>query len=45
MFGEVSEGEDILDMINESIVDQENRPYRDIRQVYTCIKMLVVESF
>ncbi len=33
MFGEVSEGEDILDMINESIVDNENRPYKDVRQV------------
>ena len=32
VFGEVSEGEDILDKINEAYCDKEGRPFQDIRQ-------------
>lgn len=31
VFGEVSEGFDVLEKLNEVIVDQDNRPYRDVR--------------
>ena len=31
VFGEVSEGFDVLEKLNEVIADQENRPYRDVR--------------
>lgn len=31
VFGEVSEGLDVLQKINEAIVDDTNRPYQDIR--------------
>lgn len=33
VFGEVSEGFDVLDKINESICDDNDRPYQDIRFV------------
>ena len=31
VFGEVVEGFDVLDKINEAICDEEHRPYQDIR--------------
>ena len=31
VFGEVTEGFDVLDKINEAFCDKENRPYQDIR--------------
>ena len=33
VFGQVSEGFDILGQINEAYCDKEGRPYRDIRSV------------
>ncbi|KAI8520910.1 Peptidyl-prolyl cis-trans isomerase-like 4 [Branchiostoma belcheri] len=37
VFGEVSEGEDILNQINEAICDNEHRPYQDIRINHTVV--------
>ncbi|XP_055331966.1 peptidyl-prolyl cis-trans isomerase-like 4 [Paramacrobiotus metropolitanus] len=37
VFGEVSEGLDVLQKMNESIVDDHNRPYRDIMISHTVI--------
>ena len=31
VFGEVSEGLDVLEKINETIVDDEHRPFQDVR--------------
>ena len=31
VFGEVSEGWETLDKLNEVFVDRENRPYKDVR--------------
>ena len=33
VFGEVSEGLEVLQKLNETIVDDTNRPYQDIRLV------------
>ena len=33
VFGEVSEGLDILDKLNETHVDKEHRPFMDVRWV------------
>lgn len=37
VFGEVAEGFDVLEKINEAICDGENRPYQDIRITHTVI--------
>ncbi|XP_038058940.1 peptidyl-prolyl cis-trans isomerase-like 4 [Patiria miniata] len=37
VFGEISEGLDVLTKINEALVDKENRPYQDIRISHTVI--------
>ncbi|KAJ3272375.1 Peptidyl-prolyl cis-trans isomerase cyp6 [Terramyces sp. JEL0728] len=37
IFGEVAEGLDVLDKINNALCDAENRPYRDIRIKHTII--------
>ncbi|XP_074650643.1 peptidyl-prolyl cis-trans isomerase-like 4 [Tubulanus polymorphus] len=37
VFGEVAEGFDVLDKINETHCDQENRPFKDIRIYHTVI--------
>ena len=33
MFGEIAEGFDTLEKINETICDEDDRPYQDIRYV------------
>ncbi|VDN28620.1 unnamed protein product [Gongylonema pulchrum] len=33
IFGQVTEGLDTLEKLNEQICDEQNRPYRDIRSV------------
>jgi peptidyl-prolyl cis-trans isomerase-like 4 len=37
VFGEVTEGEDVLIKLNESICDESHRPYQDIRITHTII--------
>ncbi|CAH1225273.1 PPIL4 [Branchiostoma lanceolatum] len=37
VFGEVSEGDDVLAKINEAICDNEHRPYQDIRINHTVV--------
>lgn len=37
VFGEVTEGFDTMEKINEAICDGENRPYQDIRITHTVI--------
>ncbi|KAK3735819.1 hypothetical protein QZH41_019920 [Actinostola sp. cb2023] len=37
VFGEVTEGFDVLDKINETICDDSNRPYQDIRISHTVV--------
>jgi len=37
VFGEVTEGEDVLIKLNESICDEGHRPYQDIRITHTII--------
>ncbi|CAL8110472.1 unnamed protein product [Orchesella dallaii] len=37
VFGEVTEGHDVLEKLNEAICDGENRPYQDIRITHTVI--------
>lgn len=37
VFGQVSEGMNILNKINEEQVDNDNRPFRDIRYIYNFI--------
>ena len=37
MFGEVSEGMDVLMNINEAYCDEEHRPYKDIRIYHTIV--------
>nr|XP_022904043.1 peptidyl-prolyl cis-trans isomerase sig-7 [Onthophagus taurus] len=37
VFGEVVEGLDILDILNETICDQDNRPYQDVRITHTVV--------
>ena len=34
VFGEISEGFDVLDKINEAICDEKDRPYQDIRYIH-----------
>ena len=36
VFGEVSEGFDVIDKLNEAICDENDRPYQDIRCVLRC---------
>ena len=50
VFGEVSEGLETLDKLNDVFVDQENRPYKDVRWVqfgryYIGIKMGYMSFF
>jgi len=37
VFGEVVEGFDVLDLLNEAICDDDHRPYKDIRITHTVI--------
>lgn len=37
IFGEVTEGFDIVEKINEAICDEDSRPYQDIRITHTVI--------
>lgn len=37
VFGEVMEGTDVLDLINETICDNDNRPYKDVRITHTVV--------
>lgn len=37
IFGEVMEGLDVLELLNESICDEDNRPYQDVRITHTVI--------
>uniref|UniRef100_K3WBH2 Peptidyl-prolyl cis-trans isomerase n=1 Tax=Globisporangium ultimum (strain ATCC 200006 / CBS 805.95 / DAOM BR144) TaxID=431595 RepID=K3WBH2_GLOUD len=37
IFGEVAEGMDVLDKINELYVDKDNRPYQDVRIKHTYV--------
>lgn len=37
VFGEVVEGLDVLELLNEAICDNDNRPYKDIRITHTVI--------
>lgn len=37
VFGEVVEGLDVLELLNEAICDSDNRPYQDIRITHTVI--------
>ncbi|CAG0921455.1 unnamed protein product [Notodromas monacha] len=37
IFGEVAEGQDILEKINEILCDEQHRPYKDIRITHTVI--------
>ncbi|GJQ73580.1 hypothetical protein Trydic_g13925 [Trypoxylus dichotomus] len=37
VFGEVMEGLDVLELLNEVICDQDNRPYQDVRITHTVV--------
>lgn len=37
MFGEVTEGEELLMKLNDTICDSEHRPYQDIRITHTVV--------
>lgn len=37
VFGEVVEGQDVLELLNEAICDGDNRPYQDIRITHTVV--------
>lgn len=37
VFGEVVEGLDVLELLNEAICDNDNRPYKDIRITHTVV--------
>ncbi|KAF2895964.1 hypothetical protein ILUMI_10211, partial [Ignelater luminosus] len=37
VFGEVAEGLDVLELLNDAICDNDNRPYQDIRITHTVI--------
>lgn len=37
IFGQVTEGDDTLDKLNEQLCDEENHPYRDIRISHTIV--------
>lgn len=42
MFGEVTEGMDVLNKINEAFVDKDFVPFQDIRRVKTnCIALVL----